>query len=202
MFKATMMFLLILIPFTSFSSEPSLGSNYVNVKTLNVRNIPSSNSKIIGTKIYRQKVDVKEFHNEWARISWYKSKEKDNKVSEWVFSKLLVAKQPERPKSKYEANSIFEHIIRTMSDKGKYFLVYLEKNANTYIAINQRVGVSYTGYTKTQINCSNMMYRVLGYTEGHIEHLEYAENEENKWSNIVSGSSKSDLVKYVCATRS
>ena len=200
MFKV-MMLLLILTPITVFSSELSLGSNYVNVKNLNVRNMPNPNSKIIGTKIYRQMVDVKEFHNGWARISWYNSEEKDNKASEWVFSKLLVAKQPERPKSKYEANSIFEHIMRTMSDKGKYFLVYLEKIGNTYIAINQRVGVSYTGYTKTEINCSNMMYRVLGYTEGHIEHFEYAEDEENKWSNIVSGSSKSDLVKYVCATR-
>ena len=127
MFKAMMVLLLILTPFSAFSNELSLGSNYVNVKNLNVRNMPSSNSKIIGTKIYRQMINVKEFHNGWARISWYNSKDKGNKVSEWVFSKLLVAKQPERPKSKYAANSIFEHIMRTMSDKGRYFLVYLEK---------------------------------------------------------------------------
>ena len=199
MFKVMMIFSLFFTAFTSYSSELSLGTNYVNVKTLNVRNIPSSNSKIIGSKIYRQMVIVKEFQGEWARISGYNSK--NNQESEWIFSKFLVAQQPERPKSKYETNSIYEHIMRTTNDKGKYFLVYLEKKANTFIAINQRVGVSYTGYTKTEINCANMMYRVLGYTEGHIEYFEHAEDEESKWSNLVSGSSKSDLVNYVCATK-
>jgi hypothetical protein len=199
MYKPMMIFFLFFTAFTSNSSELSLGTNYVNVKTLNVRNMPSSNSKVIGSKIYRQMVIVKEFQGEWARISSYNSK--DNQVSEWVFSTFLVAQQPERPKSKYETNSIFEHLMRTTNDKGKYFLVYLEKKANTFIAINQRVGVSYTGYTKTEINCSNMMYRVLGYTEGHIEYFEHAEDEESKWSNLVSGSSKGDLVNYICATK-
>jgi uncharacterized protein YgiM (DUF1202 family) len=199
MYKAMMILSLFLIAFTSYSSELSLGTNYVNVKTLNVRNMPSSNSKVIGSKIYRQMVTVKEFQGDWARISRYNSK--DSQVSEWVFSKFLASQQLEKPKSKYETNSIFEHIMRTNRDKGKYFLVYLEKKANTFIAINQRVGVSYNGYTKTEINCANMMYRVLGYTEGHIEYFEHAEDEGSKWSDLVPGSSKSDLVNYVCAIK-
>ncbi|MBU2894722.1 SH3 domain-containing protein [Colwellia sp. D2M02] len=198
MIKVIVLFLY-LISLQAFSNELKLGWNYVKVDKLNVRESPSSHSKIVGTKIFRQMVIIEEFRGDWARIADYTNS--TEVFSEWIFSDFVTSKQPERLKSKYENNMINEHIIRTYSDLGKYFLVYIEKTENTFITIHQRIGKNNSGYTKTEINCANKQYRVLDYTERHIEYFEFAKDKPSKWTKIVFGSSKSDLVTYVCDTR-
>lgn len=190
---------LYLVSLQAFSNELKLGWNYVKVNKLNVRESPSSQSKVVDTKIFRQMVLIKEFRGDWARIADYKNGSEG--FSEWVFSKFIASKQPERLKSKYENNMINEYIIPTYNDLGRYFLVYVEKTKNSFITIHQRIGKNSSGYTKTEINCANKQYRVLDYTERHIEYFECATDKPTKWTTIVSGSSKSDLVTYVCATR-
>lgn len=190
---------LYLVSLQTFSNELKLGWNYVKVDKLNVRELPNSHSKIVNTKIFRQMVIIKEFRGDWARIADYKDDSEG--FSEWVFSDLVTSKQPERLKSKYENNMINEHIIPTYNDLGKYFLVYVEKTKNTFLTIHQRIGKDSSGYTKTEINCANKQYRVLDYTEMHIEYFEFATDKPSKWTKIVPGSSKSDLVTYVCSTR-
>ncbi len=174
-----------------------LGTYFVNVKTLNVRELPSEKSKVISKKIFRQQLDVKEVQGEWARITWY-----ENKKSQWVFSEFIVKEQPEAPKSKYETNAIYEHITRSSYDKGKYFLTYIERLENTFITIHERVGVNDNAYTMTEINCEEMTFRALGYTENHWDNLIDNQYAEPKWGRLVEGSSKSDLVNYVCVKRS
>lgn len=191
--------LCLLLPFISFAAE----INYVTTKKLNVRAAPSVSAPIVSTRNYRQRVYIEELKGEWARIERYDAKilPDGTKTSAWVLAKHLSKEQPELPKSKYETKAISEQIVRSAYDRGRYFLVYIEKYGNNYITIHSRIGVDTTGYTKSEINCRTMMYRELGYTERHIEHFQYSEDEDGKWIDLVSGSSKSDLVHYVCGTR-
>ncbi|MBA6296646.1 hypothetical protein [Colwellia sp. MB02u-9] len=176
--------------------DANLGVHFVNVKTLNVRELPNKNSKIIDKKIFRQQIDIKELQGEWARINWYKDENK--KKSEWVFMKFTSKDRAEAPKSKYEINKIHEYIPSSNYDNGKYFLVYIEKLRNTLLTIHQRVGVNVDAYTKTEINCENMKYRVLGYTEHHWDNLIDDQYSDPDWVSLVEGSSKTDLVNFAC----
>ena len=87
-------------------------------------------------------------------------------------------------------------IPRSMpGDKGKYYLIKMEKKGNIVTALHKRVGVSYVGYTKTETNCKTMKMRELGYSE---ESPSAIKTKPTKWFDLVQGSSKSDLANYVC----
>tara|TARA_R110000744_G_scaffold315548_1_gene422408 strand:+ start:1275 stop:1919 length:645 start_codon:yes stop_codon:yes gene_type:complete len=180
----------------SLKGDANLGVHFVNVKTLNVRELPNKNSKIINKKIFRQQIDIKELQGEWARIDWYKDENKQE--SQWVFSPFTSKERANAPKSKYEINKVFEHISRSGHDKAKYFLIYIEKQRNTLLTMHQRIGVNGDSYTKTEINCEKMKYRVLGYTEHHWDNLIDDQYSEPDWVALVKGSSKTDLVNYAC----
>ena len=80
-------------------------------------------------------------------------------------------------------------------DKGKYFLLEKKKTGNVVRALHKRVGVDSVGYTLTEINCSTMLIRELGYSE---ESPSAIKEKPSKWFELVSGSSKSDLANFVC----
>lgn len=202
--KTTFLFIFLSFSFICLSEETALGKKFVNVKKLNVREFPNEKSKRVGSKIYRQIVYVEEVKGEWVRIGRYQDNSKMRKKSNaasWIMSKYLVDKKPEKAKSKYEANSINEHIIRSTPDEGRYFLLYVEKIDGNFITLHSRIGRSVTGYGKTEINCNTRKYRYLGYTERNIEYFNYAENDHGNWTKTINGSSKYDLVNYVCASR-
>lgn len=213
MSKRIYMLVLVFLSFNVFPNSIELGQNFINTENVNVRELPNSDSDIVGKKIFRQIVYVKEIKDEWARISYYKFPNDDNNRdlhSEWVLIKELTSKQPERPedtfvskKSKYEENAISEQIMRSSrGDKGRYFLVYVEGGNGNFTVISKRIGVEAVGYSKVEINCGSRVYRELDYTERHIEYFADAQDSPTKWTSLVNGSSKSDLVNYVCATRS
>lgn len=197
-------FICLVAPFFACSAEISNQVHYVTIKQLNVRAAPSDKAPIVGKRIYRQNIYIEELKGEWARIERYDDKllSDGSKSSSWVLLKYLSTDEPEAPKTKYEKNAISEQIVRSTSDMGRYFLVYLEKSASNFIVITSRIGVESSGYTKMEINCSQLNYRELAYTEGHIEQFELKEDKPTNWIDIVPGSSKSDTVHYVCGTRS
>ncbi len=87
-------------------------------------------------------------------------------------------------------------IPRSMpEDKGKYYLLKMEKNGNITTTLYKRVGVSYVGYTKTEINCETMKMRELGYSEKSPSAIK---TKPTKWFDLVQGSNKGDLANYVC----
>ncbi|OFA09047.1 hypothetical protein [Duganella phyllosphaerae] len=101
------------------------------------------------------------------------------------------------------ATSIAAHatevqIPRTMADKGKYYLLDTKTNSGITATLHKRVGVSETGYSKTEINCKTMQYRDMGYSEVGPDRLA---GGPGKWTDILSGSSKSDLVNFVCSRK-
>ena len=84
---------------------------------------------------------------------------------------------------------------RDAGDKGKYYLLEAKQEGGIFKVLHKRVGVDTTGYTKTEINCSNMKFRVMGYSEISANSIV---NNPTAWADIVEGSSKSDLVHFIC----
>ena len=80
-------------------------------------------------------------------------------------------------------------------DQGKYYLISSKKEGGVITALHKRVGLDAIGYTKTEINCTNMTYRVMGYSEISANAIQAHLGD---WSDLVQGSSKSDLVNFVC----
>lgn len=87
-------------------------------------------------------------------------------------------------------------IPRTMADKGRYFLLEKTQKDGIITTLHKRVGVSETGYSKTEINCKTRQYRDMGYSEDGADKIKPA---PGKWTDILNGSSKSDLVSFVCS---
>ncbi|KAB8044629.1 hypothetical protein [Janthinobacterium aquaticum] len=86
-------------------------------------------------------------------------------------------------------------IPRTMADKGKYYLLDVKTKGGIITSRHKRVGVNETGYSKTEINCKSMQYRDMGYSEDGPDKIT---DLPGKWTDVLAGSSKSDLVNFVC----
>jgi hypothetical protein len=80
-------------------------------------------------------------------------------------------------------------------DKGKYFLLDNKKSGSIVRALHKRVGVDSIGFTLTETNCATMQMRELGYSEQSPTAIK---ENPSKWFDLVPGSSKSDLAKFVC----
>lgn len=108
----------------------------------------------------------------------------------YIFSALFA--------SSSAAISAEVQIPRSMADKGKYYLLDVKIKDGIKTTLHKRVGVNETGYSKTQINCKTMQYRDMGYSESGSDKIT---GTPSKWTDILSGSSKSDLVNFVCTEK-
>jgi hypothetical protein len=82
-------------------------------------------------------------------------------------------------------------------DKGKYYLIKQDRKGSIVTAVHKRVGVDTVGFSQTEINCATKQYRDLGYGEdGPASIRPYT--PVGNWTDLVAGSSKSDLVNFVC----
>jgi hypothetical protein len=80
-------------------------------------------------------------------------------------------------------------------DKGRYYLLEAKRTGDTVVTLHKRVGVSSVGWTRCEIDCKRWRLRELGYSE---EGPEAIRPETGDWYELVEGSSKSDLVRFVC----
>jgi hypothetical protein len=80
-------------------------------------------------------------------------------------------------------------------DKGKYFLIEAKNDDGIYTTLHKRIGLESTGYSKTEIDCKKMQYRDMGYSEVSETNIE---DKPGNWTELVDGSSKSDLVRFIC----
>lgn len=102
------------------------------------------------------------------------------------------------------ANTLYR--AASSGDKGAYYIV--ESKAlenNKFYVITSRVGKNkaYTDFTKLNIDCDSMKFFELGgsSTDGFQEKPTKKFNdwsERSKWVSLVNGSSKSDLVHFIC----
>lgn len=102
------------------------------------------------------------------------------------------------------ANEVYR--APTAGDSGKYSVLSHEKQSDGVIKVlTSRIGKSnaYTDFTSLKINCKTRKYFELG---GRSE--DGAKDKpsgplkdwsaRSKWTSLVAGSSKSDLVRFVC----
>ena len=87
-------------------------------------------------------------------------------------------------------------IPRSVSgDKGKYYLIKKSKSGDIISAVHKRVGVDSIGYTSTKTNCKTGKMQEIGYSEVSVQAIKAS---PTKWFDLVPGSSKHDLYKFLC----
>ena len=91
-------------------------------------------------------------------------------------------------------------------DSGTYYVLKIEKLKNGQLKVlSSRVGKgsAYTDFTELKVNCKTMQYYELA--GGSEDGAQKAPSQplkdwssRSKWTSLVDGSSKSDLVHHVC----
>lgn len=89
-----------------------------------------------------------------------------------------------------------ELIPRSMAEKAKYYLISVENDGEYLKTVHRRTSSWGTGYSVTRIDCNRKRYMDLGYGDGSVSSIKMY--DKTMWANIVPGSSKSDLVGFVC----
>lgn len=89
-----------------------------------------------------------------------------------------------------------ELIPRSMAEKAKYYLISVEKDGEYLKTLHRRTSSWGTGYSVTRIDCDNKRYMDLGYGDGSESNIKMY--DDIRWTEPVQGSSKSDLLNYVC----
>ena len=89
-----------------------------------------------------------------------------------------------------------ELIPRSMAEKAEYYLISVEKDGEYLKTLHRRTSSWGTGYSVTRIDCDNKKYMDLGYGDGSASNIKMY--DDIRWAETVQGSSKSDLVNFVC----
>ncbi len=91
-------------------------------------------------------------------------------------------------------------------DKGAYYILKTQKITDDVIKIlTSRVGKgsAYTDFTELKVNCKTRQYFEFagGYEDGAKDRPTNNLKDwskQSKWTSLVKGSSKYDLVEYIC----
>ncbi|MEP1449063.1 MAG: hypothetical protein ABJK37_23370 [Paraglaciecola sp.] len=102
------------------------------------------------------------------------------------------------------ANTLYR--APSSGDKGAYYIVESKSlEDNKFYVLSSRVGKNkaYTDFTKLNIDCNAMKYFELAGSsvDGFHEQPTKKFNDwskRSKWTSLVNGSSKSDLVHFTC----
>jgi hypothetical protein len=88
-------------------------------------------------------------------------------------------------------------IPRSMpGDKGRYYLLEKRSTGPTLQVVHKRVGVESVDFSRTEVNCKTKQYRELGYSSESVAAIKPVLGA--KWTQLIQGSSKSDLAAFVC----
>lgn len=80
-------------------------------------------------------------------------------------------------------------------DKGKYFLLEATRRGDIVYAVSKRIGLESIDYSRTETNCTTRQMREMGTS---YESVEKISNRPTKWFDLMPGSSKSDLARFLC----
>ena len=91
-------------------------------------------------------------------------------------------------------------------DSGKYYILESQDLDNRVIQVlSSRIGKgnAYTDFTQLKVNCNTKQYFELAGSSEDGAKSKPSKNlkdwsKNSKWVSLVSGSSKYDLVKYIC----
>jgi len=80
-------------------------------------------------------------------------------------------------------------------DKGEYYLLNKQVSGDVITTLHKRIGVDSVGYTAMNINCKTAQVQEVGYSEISADSIT---PNPTDWYELVPGSSKYDLYKFVC----
>ena len=83
-----------------------------------------------------------------------------------------------------------------MQENANYFLISVEPDGNFLRTLHSRVSTMSHGYSVTRIDCESRRYQYLGYGEDDQSNIKMYDKVQ--WTDLVTGSSKYDLVTFVC----
>lgn len=67
-----------------------------------------------------------------------------------------------------------KQIPRTMAgDRGRYYLLGMEKRGNIIVSLSKRIGTDSTGYSVCEINWNKNLIRDTGYSEESVDKINY-----------------------------
>lgn len=89
-----------------------------------------------------------------------------------------------------------ELIPRSMAEKAEYYLISVETDGEYLRTVHRRTSSWGTGYSVTRVDCANRRYMDLGYGDDSQSNIKMY--DKTQWTKPVQGSSKSDLVNFVC----
>jgi len=119
-----------------------------------------------------------------------------------IFSVFLLSACSDNTASDMPKKSAFAPVITgdliptSRSEKANYYLVSVEGDGEYLKTVHSRVSSASHGFSLTRIDCKNNRFQGLGYGDDKQENIKMYSNV--KWTDLVSGSSKSDLVSFVC----
>ncbi|GAA4364266.1 hypothetical protein [Kangiella marina] len=90
-----------------------------------------------------------------------------------------------------------ELIPRSSQESAKYYLISVEADGEFLRSTHSRVSSMSHGYSITRIDCKAKRYQDLGYGENKQSNIKIY--KKTQWANLVNGSSKYDLVSFVCS---
>ena len=89
-----------------------------------------------------------------------------------------------------------EVIPRSMYENAVYYLIKVEPDGQYLRALHSRVSKLSHGYSVTRIDCTSNRYQDLGYGQDQQSNIKMYDSVN--WTDVLLGSSKSDLVVFVC----
>ena len=118
-----------------------------------------------------------------------------------VSSKSITSKTNTHKKAKAIKEEMQKLIPRSHPEKCKYYLVYSRTNGNIKRVVSKQVcpkNKYYNGisFSIIDISCKNKEFKYIGYGENDISHISLS--SPSRWVKLVDGSSKADLVNFVC----
>lgn len=87
-------------------------------------------------------------------------------------------------------------IPRSMAEKAQYYLISVKQDGEYLRTVHRRTSSWGTGFSVTRIDCNNKRYMDLGYGDDSQSNIKMY--DKTQWTTPVQGSSKSDLVNFIC----
>lgn len=89
-------------------------------------------------------------------------------------------------------------IPRTAQERAQYYLISVERDGEFFTTLHSRISSMSRGFSLTRIDCRSRRYQDLGYGDDDKANVSMY-SRTPQWTNLVRGSSKYDLVNFVCS---
>ena len=179
---------------------------YVTTKSANLRSGPGTDYAIVGGASIGDQFKVESDNGDWLEVSF-------GPKTAWIYDSLTGNHDAlQRARTRYNSASsqtleknVKTHnqpkkteilIPRSRPEKAKYYLLSIRPDRDYIRTLHKRVSSMSLGFSVTLIDCARKKYQDLGYGEDKQENIQMYSN--TRWTDLVNGSSKSDLVKFVC----